>query len=134
MKYSLACILLLTVVCCARGLSAEESKPIAVVKLDRADKIDFEKEILPLFNASCLACHNKTKPKGGLVLETPADIRKGGDGGAAVVPGKPAESLLLKAAARLQAVRDAWGQDSGQVDEALLYNRKLWSFFLVSVT
>jgi flagellar biosynthesis activator protein FlaF len=43
-------------------------------------------------------------------------------------------SLLLKAAARLQAVRDAWGQDSGQVDEALLYNRKLWSFFLVSVT
>jgi flagellar protein FlaF len=34
----------------------------------------------------------------------------------------------------LQAVRDAWGADRGQVDEALLYNRKLWSFFLVSVT
>src|SRR4051794_29472471 len=43
-------------------------------------------------------------------------------------------SLLLKAAARLQAVRDAWGADRSQVDEALHYNRKLWSFFLVSVT
>jgi flagellar protein FlaF len=43
-------------------------------------------------------------------------------------------SLLLKAAARLQAVRDAWDQRGGQVDEALLYNRKLWSIFLVSVT
>src|SRR3954453_18830709 len=83
----------------APSTMAEDAKPIAIAKPSRTDKVDFEKEILPLFNASCLACHNKTKPKGGLVLETPADIRKGGDGGAAVVPGKPAESHLLKAAA-----------------------------------
>jgi len=43
-------------------------------------------------------------------------------------------NLLLKAAARLQAVSEAWGVDRDQIDEALLYNRKLWSFFLVSVT
>ncbi len=42
-------------------------------------------------------------------------------------------NLLLKAAARLQAVSDAWG-DRDQIDEALLYNRKLWSIFLTSVT
>lgn len=42
--------------------------------------------------------------------------------------------LLLKAAARLQAVSDSWGADHNQVDEALLYNRKLWSVFLTSVT
>lgn len=41
--------------------------------------------------------------------------------------------LLLKAAARLQAVNDNWG-DRDQIDEALLYNRKLWSIFLTSVT
>jgi flagellar protein FlaF len=41
--------------------------------------------------------------------------------------------LLLKAAARLQAVSDAWGADRDQIDEALLYNRKLWSIFLTSV-
>jgi len=42
--------------------------------------------------------------------------------------------LLLKAAARLQAVSDGWGTDIKQIDEALLYNRKLWSIFLTSVT
>ena len=42
--------------------------------------------------------------------------------------------LLLKAAARLQAVRDAWDQKRGDLGEALLYNRKLWSIFLTSVT
>jgi flagellar protein FlaF len=43
-------------------------------------------------------------------------------------------NLLLKAAARLQAASDAWGGGRDQVDEALLYNRKLWSVFLTSVT
>jgi flagellar protein FlaF len=42
--------------------------------------------------------------------------------------------LLLKAAARLQAASEAWTDDRGQVDDALLYNRKLWSIFLTSVT
>src|SRR4051794_3174631 len=102
MMYSprlLCCFLALGLVFAAASARAEAAKPIAISKPDRTDKVDFEKEVLPLFNTSCLACHNKSKPKGGLVLETPADIRKGGDGGAAVAPGKPAESLLLKAAA-----------------------------------
>ncbi|QOV88134.1 c-type cytochrome domain-containing protein [Humisphaera borealis] len=74
-------------------------QPIPVAKLDRTSTVDFEKELLPILNNSCLACHNKTKPKAGLVMETPADILKGGDSGPAVVPGKPAESMLLKSAA-----------------------------------
>jgi len=40
----------------------------------------------------------------------------------------------LKAAARLQALSDGWDTSRDKIDEALLYNRKLWSFFLVSVT
>ncbi len=43
-------------------------------------------------------------------------------------------NLLLKAAARLQAVRDAWDHKSTELPDALLYNRKLWSIFLTSVT
>jgi flagellar biosynthesis activator protein FlaF len=42
--------------------------------------------------------------------------------------------LLLKAASRLQAVRDGWEQKSDDLDDALLYNRKLWTIFLTSVT
>jgi flagellar protein FlaF len=43
-------------------------------------------------------------------------------------------SLLLKAASRLQAVQDAWDTDRTALDSALLFNRKLWSIFMTSVT
>jgi flagellar protein FlaF len=42
--------------------------------------------------------------------------------------------LLLEAASRLQAVKDGWDRADGRLDEALLYNRKLWSIFLNSAT
>ncbi|MEA2938615.1 MAG: flagellar biosynthesis activator protein FlaF [Alphaproteobacteria bacterium] len=42
--------------------------------------------------------------------------------------------LLLKAASRLQAVFDGWDRKATDLDDALLYNRKLWSIFLTSVT
>jgi flagellar biosynthesis activator protein FlaF len=43
-------------------------------------------------------------------------------------------NLLLKAAARLQAIHDGWDGRKRELPEALLYNRKLWSIFLSSVT
>lgn len=43
-------------------------------------------------------------------------------------------TLLLQAAAKLQSVHDFWDQKRGQLDDALLYNRKLWSVFLSEVT
>ena len=42
--------------------------------------------------------------------------------------------LLLKAASRLQAVKDGWDGSKPQLDGALLYNRKLWTIFMTSVT
>jgi flagellar biosynthesis activator protein FlaF len=42
--------------------------------------------------------------------------------------------LLLKAASRLQAVKDGWEGATNKLDDALLYNRKLWSIFLTSAT
>ena len=42
--------------------------------------------------------------------------------------------LLLKAAARLQTVQESWETSKPQLNDALLYNRKLWSIFLTSMT
>ena len=42
--------------------------------------------------------------------------------------------LLLRAASRLQAVKDGWDGTKGQLGDAVLYNRKLWTIFLTSVT
>jgi len=42
--------------------------------------------------------------------------------------------LLLQAAARLQAVEDGWDEQREGLDQALLYNRKLWTIFMTSAT
>jgi WD40 repeat protein len=83
---------------------AQDAKPadrpnaiIPVVVPDHPGSVDFEREILPFLNVSCLACHNKTKAKAHLVLETPGDIRRGGSTGPAAVPGHGAQSLLVLA-------------------------------------
>lgn len=51
--------------------------------------------------------------------------------------GSPREleaDLLLDAAARLQAVRDAWDSKRSELDAALVNNRRLWSIFVTSAT
>ena len=42
-------------------------------------------------------------------------------------------SLLLKAAAQLQTIHDTWAQSGSKLNEALVFNRKLWSIFMACV-
>ena len=56
----------------------------------------FEAKIRPVLATHCFECHGN-KEKGGLKLDSREAILKGGDSGPVVVPGKPKESLLLKA-------------------------------------
>jgi hypothetical protein len=67
---------------------------------DDAKGIDFfEKHIRPVLVANCYQCHSASSKelKGELRLDTREGIRKGGESGAAVIPKKPDESLLIKA-------------------------------------
>ncbi|MDX2039660.1 MAG: PSD1 and planctomycete cytochrome C domain-containing protein [Acidobacteriota bacterium] len=59
----------------------------------------FERKIRPVLATNCYGCHaSKMKsPMGGLALDTKSGLLKGGDSGPVIVPGKPAESLLLRA-------------------------------------
>lgn len=56
--------------------------------------VDYAKEIQPLFNGHCTACHNAAQAKGGLRLETYADLLKGGKSGAVLTKGNGAQSLM----------------------------------------
>ena len=53
-------------------------------------------KVQPLFDVQCAKCHGPIEQKGGLELDTPAAVLKGGDEGPAVVPGKPEESRLYQ--------------------------------------
>ncbi len=43
-------------------------------------------------------------------------------------------TILMKAATRLQAIRDDWEAKQPELDEALTYNRKLWTVLVSSAT
>lgn len=59
----------------------------------------FEKKIRPVLIQHCFQCHSQdSKELGGkLRLDTKAGLLAGGESGAAIVPGNPKQSLLLKA-------------------------------------
>lgn len=62
-----------------------------------ADVEFFEKQVRPLLVKRCYSCHAGTKARGGLSLETADGWRSGGEGGPAIVPGRPDDSLLIDA-------------------------------------
>lgn len=57
----------------------------------------FEAKIRPLFEEKCSLCHGQKKQEGGLSLTSRSRAMIGGDSGPAVSPGKPLESLLIRA-------------------------------------
>src|SRR5437763_15239202 len=59
----------------------------------------FEKEIRPVLAEKCYGCHSSKlkSPMGGLVLDTKAGLRKGGNGGPILVEGDAKNSRLLRA-------------------------------------
>ena len=72
----------------------------AMVAAAQSPEVEFfEKKIRPALVEQCYACHSAKleTPMGGLRLDSREGVRKGGASGPAIVPGEPAQSLLLKA-------------------------------------
>ncbi|HEX4046740.1 MAG TPA: c-type cytochrome domain-containing protein [Elusimicrobiota bacterium] len=65
-------------------------------------KVDFAKDVQPIFKASCVKCHGvdpknpKSRPAGKLRLDDKAAAMKGGRSGAVIIPGDAKDSLLFK--------------------------------------
>ncbi|MEX0713277.1 MAG: c-type cytochrome domain-containing protein, partial [Pirellulales bacterium] len=64
-----------------------------------ADLEFFENKVRPLLVERCYKCHSAQAEtlRGGLLLDSREGWTKGGDSGPAIVPGDPAESLLVQA-------------------------------------
>lgn len=73
------------------GAQAAPPKDAAAVEF-------FEKKIRPLLADNCFNCHStNTNSRGGLRVDDRNGLLAGGDHGAAIVPGDPEKSLLIKA-------------------------------------
>jgi len=74
------------------ALAAEPARPT----------IDFARQIRPIFQTKCYACHGAEESEGGLRLDARKRALAGGDRGVVIVAGNSRASLLIRAVAGLE--------------------------------
>jgi len=84
---------------CVQAVAADDTAAATKPAENRKEIEFFEKKIRPVLVKHCYECHSAKakKVQGGLLLDTRAGIRRGGESGPAIVPGKVDESLLIDA-------------------------------------
>src|SRR5580698_11067950 len=70
-----------------RGVSAQD---------DASRPAFYKEKVRPILETNCGKCHMNMDHKGGLSLQTKASTLKGGRDGVVIVPGDPANSMLVK--------------------------------------
>lgn len=93
--------------CVAGGGSAlgAEAKPAgadaAQLPPAVAGAVDYAADIQPMLAKHCYSCHGPDKQKSGLRLDLKVEALRGGDSGKVILPGKSAESELIRNVAGL---------------------------------
>src|ERR1043165_8334954 len=63
--------------------------------------VDFEKDVKPIFEKTCLRCHGPERPKSRFRLDNRESALKGGDNGVDIIPGNGGKSPLVYYVARV---------------------------------
>jgi ankyrin repeat protein len=70
---------------------------MAAVPATHLQPVEFGRDVQPVLERSCVACHSGERPKGGFAMSDRASFLKGGNRGQpAVVPGQPDAGQLLQ--------------------------------------
>ena len=94
---SCAVLVLLAPVSIAVAVDVDESK----LPAPAAQKIDFVRDIKPILQGHCWKCHSDEKPRSHFRLTSREAALKGGEHGVDILPGKSAQSPLIRYVARL---------------------------------
>jgi mono/diheme cytochrome c family protein len=65
-------------------------------RLTAQHSVDFQRDVQPIFNDNCIACHRGAGAPAGLQLDTAAGVLKGSTARAVVVPGDAQKSILAQ--------------------------------------
>jgi cytochrome c553 len=77
------------------SVAAAQAQPPSALPPAAGRAVDFSRDIRPILQTACVRCHARGKDRGGFSIETRERMLKGGDSGAAVVPGQSADSYLI---------------------------------------
>ena len=94
MKVRAAMALVLMVAPALLGLAGREGSP---GQQKGTEEVSYAKHVAPIIKKYCLPCHaEEAFNPSELALDSYALLKKGGEHGSPVVPGKPQESMLLQ--------------------------------------
>lgn len=103
------CLFLVCFLVPAAGARADDPKdkagamaPIKVVALDRKEPVEYFRDVDPILVKKCAFCHSGNVKESKFDLSTYETLMKGGKRGRSVVPGKSAESLLVRMSGRTE--------------------------------
>ncbi|MEX2173836.1 MAG: c-type cytochrome domain-containing protein [Pirellulaceae bacterium] len=102
-----------------------ETPMLSVQQATGKETISFAKDIAPVLIANCTGCHGTNNPRGNFSLFTFEGLLRGGDRGQPVLPGKPADSLLVK---KLKGTADGarMPMNRDPLDDATLAKIEKW--------
>lgn len=69
---------------------------LLVARIGLTAQVDFSHQIVPILREHCAECHTGDKKKGGLSMNTRADLLKGSENGAVIELGKSAKSKFIE--------------------------------------
>jgi mono/diheme cytochrome c family protein len=69
---------------------------LAIGSLAQAANVEFTRDVHPILAEHCFKCHGGDKRSGGLSLRDYGEALKGGRSGPAILPGRSADSLIVK--------------------------------------
>ncbi len=77
-----------------------EVDPVKVVPIDHKGPVDYLKEVDPILVKKCAFCHSGNVKEAKFDISSYETLMKGGKHGKVIVPGKSAESVIIKMASR----------------------------------
>src|SRR5260370_42361727 len=69
---------------------------LTICPLAAAAGVDFTRDVHPILAEHCFGCHGGDKRSGGLSLRDYTEALKGGRSGPVIMPGRSADSLMMK--------------------------------------
>ncbi len=98
------------------------------VELEAVQKVDFVRDIQPLLETHCVACHREGHDDGGLRLDHQPGAMAGGESGRGIVPGKSSASMIYTATILPEDHDDLMPpvRDGGPLDRRLTRLLRQW--------